>query len=110
MTFGEWIQKLKKQEQLVQKIREQRDIAQQRKILKMDWLEYMPTIVLPRLRGHAGTKDLAKYAAFHPLIGSTPLFFTTPEFDLPENQIVEFTKTLLDVLTQANEIGILEWQ
>ncbi len=75
---------------------------------KKDAISYIWRVVVSELKKQTGDVDLYKYAAFHVLIASTPVPELEKDFDLPDNQIVNFAKELLKKLELAEISGKFE--
>ncbi|MFA6253751.1 MAG: hypothetical protein WC640_00600 [Candidatus Paceibacterota bacterium] len=72
------------------------------------WKERVTSIILPHLIKFAGVEtieDLRKFAAFHPLLGSSVDFDSHPDLDLPDGEIMSFLQVLLEKLNEADNTG-----
>jgi hypothetical protein len=109
-AIEKWNREYEEMKQLKDEILEEADHLKEKGIInpKYGSFYFVQNIVVPELEKIAGEKKYKDYAASHVFIGSTVNFNNTPEIDLPDRQIYNFSHDLLRKFHEANEKGSLE--
>jgi hypothetical protein len=105
-----WDKEYEEMKQLKDEILEEAEHLKEKGIIKPKYNSFffVQNLVVPELEKIAGPEKYKDYAASHVFIGSTVNFNNTPEVDLPDRQIYNFSNELLKKFHKANEEGRLE--